>query len=116
MKVGGTGGVNKNEVIQQFRQLPLEIRLEEAVRTMNEFKAVEKKWKSVMDGLALGSEKYKEAVSRKKPIDRFVDKIMDAFESYLTKMMAGGISTTDKEKLRDVIASALEEGEDEGGK
>ncbi|AXQ00103.1 hypothetical protein SFV1gp21 [Sulfolobus filamentous virus 1] len=108
------GNLNKNEIIALFRSLPLEVRLEESVRTLNEFRGIEKRWKSVIDGLALTSDKYKEAVSRKPISTRLVERIVDAFEGYLSKAMAGGISVQERDRLKQTISEVLMEEENEG--
>ena len=114
-KMGTTSleGVSIPDIINAFRKLPLEVRLEEAIRTINEFKNIQKKWSGLLDNLATYSDKYKQAVSRKKPIDRIIDTIVEGFTRYLASGMTSGVTESDKEKLRKIVEEAISEHEEE---
>ena len=105
-------GVSSTDVINAFRKLPLEVRLEEAIKTINEFKTIQKKWSGMLDSLATYSEKYRQAVSKKKPLDRIVDGIVDAFFKYMASGMGSTVTENERERLRKIVAEALEENEE----
>lgn len=90
-----------------FRKLPLDVRMQEAVKTFAEFRDLQKKYSSVMDTFALMSDKYKQAVTKKKPMERIVEKIVDMFDRY----MSVNLSDKDKDKLRNLIQEVLSEDE-----
>ena len=105
-------GVSSTDVINAFRKLPLEVRLEEAIKTINEFKTIQKKWSGMLDSLATYSEKYKQAVSKKKPLDRIIDGIVDSFFKYMASGMGSTVTENERERLRKIVAEALEENEE----
>ncbi|AZI75798.1 hypothetical protein SBFV2_gp31 [Sulfolobales Beppu filamentous virus 2] len=113
-KTGATtlDSVSVMDVVNAFRKLPLEVRLEEAIRTINEFKNIQKKWSGLLDSLATFSDKYKQAMSKKKPIDRIIDTIVDGFARYMASSMSAGVSENEKEKLRKIVEEALSENEE----
>lgn len=103
---------SKNEVITEFRELPLDVRLEEAIRTFEEYEKLQKKWKSIMDKLATGSDKYKEAIAKKKPMDKLLDKFMNMVEVYMMKNFNTPINEEKRNELRELVQEVLSEGEE----
>lgn len=99
--------LSPQQVIELFRKLPLELRINEAIKTIKEFDQLQNKVKYAYNTIATKSEVYQEAVRRKKPFDRVVDFIFNYFDQY-SKM---GVKPTeiDKEQFRKVLEQALEE-------
>ena len=113
MGISGLEGVSSTDIVNAFRKLPLEVRLEEAIKTINEFRNIQRKWSGLLDSLATYSDKYKQAVSRKKPLDRIIDAIVDGFLKYMSSGMGSTVTESEKEKLKKIVQEALESEEEQ---
>jgi len=97
-----------------FKMIPIDKRLALALDTIQEYQNIQNKFNNLLNGLAMNAPRVKEVIENarrdKKPMDRFVNMIMDMVETML-KSKAMSLTDEDREKLREKVKEMIKDEE-----
>jgi hypothetical protein len=97
-----------------FKMIPIDKRLALALDTIQEYQSIQNKFNNLLNGLAMNAPRVKEVIENarrdRKPMDRFVNMIMDMVETML-KSKAMSLTDEDREKLREKVKEMIKDEE-----